>query len=494
MNKADQENYKDNAEEGVLTTPDGHTLPRVLDPVVTMTLVQRYVETERSRNRKALLWISGIFLLTVFLVLSIFISISIFVLKNLGQATDIVNGVQAQTAVYTAEMDGILNKISGLSEGNEEIKGLVEKVETVQSKKDLVLRNNLERFGKWISANDKEDEQAILSMKAQLKEISDKTAEMRKELERERTKYRALVESAASPDTDKMTVSSTGMAETVAEKQETPEVSVSAVVSGSSPADVAVTSSSESINTTELSNVAAAAVSPTEDDIAPTEREPGVSSVNNGDGSSVVMLPNGEKYEGGIQDGLFHGWGVYSYANGDKYEGDFERGVKNGKGTFVHDNGDKYTGDFENDMMTGRGIVEFKNGDKYEGEVLNGLMGGKGTIWYSNGNKYIGDFSNGLKQGNGQFSFENGDVYKGGFENDLRNGKGTYIFSDGSKYVGEFKDGKRHGKGSYVYGDGAEYRGDFVDGKKDGEGLYIYPNGKQVKGLWKLDKFSKSIE
>ena len=36
------------AEEGVLTTPEGHALPRVLDPKVTMDLVQRYVETERA--------------------------------------------------------------------------------------------------------------------------------------------------------------------------------------------------------------------------------------------------------------------------------------------------------------------------------------------------------------------------------------------------------------------------------------------------------------
>lgn len=474
MTQAHHEHDNSYADEGVLTTPEGHALPRVLDPVVSMALVQRYVETERNRNRRALLWISGIFLLTVFLVLTMFVSVSIFVLRNVGKATDIAHGVQAQTAVYAAEVDGILNKMGKVTEGNEQIKVLVESAESERSKKDRILRTNLERFSKWISSTSKDEEMAIMNLQAQLKDIRDKAIATENELKATKEKYEKLLASLDMP-------------------------SAALPANAEIPLANEINAESTERSTSENENNISIDTGEFDDNIADTvtenarsDADSSTSSGKKDDASSLLMFPNGEKYEGEFRNGLCHGWGVYYYANGDKYEGEFDNGLKHGRGTFTHKNGDKYIGEFVNDMMTGKGTLEFRNGDKYVGDIGDGMMNGKGTLWYKNGNKYIGDFKNGMKHGNGQFSFQNGDVYKGGFSDDFRNGSGTYSFADGSKYIGEFFNGRRHGKGRYVYGDGAEYIGDFVDGKKDGIGVYVYPNGKRIKGLWQADKFVRA--
>jgi hypothetical protein len=56
-------------------------------------------------------------------------------------------------------------------------------------------------------------------------------------------------------------------------------------------------------------------------------------------GSSSIVLPDGERYDGGYADGEFNGYGKYSYKNGDFYEGMFEKGLFHGSGKFSFANG-----------------------------------------------------------------------------------------------------------------------------------------------------------
>lgn len=41
---------------------------------------------------------------------------------------------------------------------------------------------------------------------------------------------------------------------------------------------------------------------------------------------------NGDEYNGELQNGKRHGYGVYYYANGDRYEGEWVNGTKSGRG------------------------------------------------------------------------------------------------------------------------------------------------------------------
>ena len=44
------------------------------------------------------------------------------------------------------------------------------------------------------------------------------------------------------------------------------------------------------------------------------------------------FYPNGNKYEGELQDGLRDGLGTMTYTNGDIYEGKWHNNMKNGYG------------------------------------------------------------------------------------------------------------------------------------------------------------------
>jgi hypothetical protein len=58
----------------------------------------------------------------------------------------------------------------------------------------------------------------------------------------------------------------------------------------------------------------------------------------------VINFSNGDRYEGGFQNGKFHGWGTYSHFadnqfRGDKYIGEFRNGQRQGGGRYIFANG-----------------------------------------------------------------------------------------------------------------------------------------------------------
>lgn len=451
--------------------PDGNALPRVLDPVVTMGAVQRYVEQERVRSRRVLVWTSSIFLFVILFVLTLFISVGLFILKSTRRTTDAVGNIRAETALYASEMLVLSNAVDGLHGNTVQIRTELQDRAGTRIRERRQLQSDLKRFSQWVASQKRDEQNAVSALEAKFEGLTESVTARREELallrEQNATLLSALAGGGLNAD-EQQAGQPTPEPETIRE--------VTALAESERPPP----------SPTEASRPVAKEPAPVPTE--PLEPPPGHSEI------SVVTFPSGDRYEGEFHDGLFHGWGVYYCRNGDRYEGEFRTDMKAGRGTFTYANGDKYVGEFRSDMKHGRGSFTYRDGGKYVGDFRDDLPSGKGTMVQANGGKYAGDFKNGMKHGNGAFTYPNGDVYVGEFGEDSRHGRGTYNFMDGAKYVGEFRNDKRHGKGRYIYPGGEEYIGEFKDGKKHGYGVCKYPNGQQIKGLWKNDKFVRVVE
>ncbi|MEB3216323.1 MAG: protein kinase [Nostocales cyanobacterium 94392] len=113
----------------------------------------------------------------------------------------------------------------------------------------------------------------------------------------------------------------------------------------------------------------------------------------------TVVLPDHQtgglaRYDGELENKLFHGCGTYQYANGDRYVGQFNDGNFHGVGKLIRTNGIQYQGEFKNNKFHGQGIYTYQNGDRYIGEFNNGKFYGTGKLICHNGNQYQGQFKN----------------------------------------------------------------------------------------------------
>ncbi|MBR6070148.1 MAG: hypothetical protein IKP78_06125 [Ruminococcus sp.] len=151
------------------------------------------------------------------------------------------------------------------------------------------------------------------------------------------------------------------------------------------------------------------------------------------DSMRTLKFDNGV-YEGELGfTGKMHGKGVFSYTNGDRYEGGYNEGLKHGKGVFTWADGMCYDGEYENDMRSGKGIFRYTNGDVYEGEWKDNVKNGQGIFYYKNGDRYEGGYSNSLKEGHGVYYYQNGNVFEGEWQGDKRHGEGILTCFDGRK-------------------------------------------------------------
>lgn len=94
---------------------------------------------------------------------------------------------------------------------------------------------------------------------------------------------------------------------------------------------------------------------------------------------------------------------------------------KNGKGVMVLSNGDKYEGDFSDGKMNGKGMYYFKDGSVYSGQYKANRRQGYGTFKWSNGDIYMGNYDDDYRHGIGTYYYTDGRTQHGRWE------KGSFV-------------------------------------------------------------------
>ena len=78
-------------------------------------------------------------------------------------------------------------------------------------------------------------------------------------------------------------------------------------------------------------------------------------------------------YEGGWEEGLFHGKGKHVSPSGHIYEGEHHKGKRQGHGIFTWPDGSRYEGGFKNGKRHGRGVYFHPEGaGQVEADYENG--------------------------------------------------------------------------------------------------------------------------
>ncbi|MBN1557396.1 MAG: hypothetical protein JW951_04550, partial [Lentisphaerae bacterium] len=152
------ENETDDAtppiEEGELTPPGGETLPQLLKTEAAVHELQRYVETERRRNRKILVWTSTISIFIVLLVLVLFVSVGIFVMRHTRRTAAMVGNIETQTAAYVSQVTGVTTRLGSIEAGQTAIETGLQFSAAERVRENRLFRSNLERFSRWVAMRD----------------------------------------------------------------------------------------------------------------------------------------------------------------------------------------------------------------------------------------------------------------------------------------------------------------------------------------------------
>jgi ribosomal protein L37E len=91
------------------------------------------------------------------------------------------------------------------------------------------------------------------------------------------------------------------------------------------------------------------------------------------DNDEIYMPWSGGTYNGGLLDGIPHGYGIWHGSDGRKYYGDFVHGEMTGYGTMVFPGGETYVGDFNNGVGHGHGVMTHPDGRSVRGTWVNGV-------------------------------------------------------------------------------------------------------------------------
>jgi len=400
--------------ESTFTRPDGRTLPMALDSDMTMEVVQRYVDAERRRSRKVLLWSSTIFLFVLLAVLVVFVSVGLVVLRNSRKTKNVVDHVEQRTAAVATQVAGVAGEIGGLKKSQDSIREVVEDQDVRRARDNQVFRLNLERFGHWVSTHYGESVGSIPVMETRLAGMEAELTRRERELAEIRRKYAELEAAVAKVEARPVPVNTRS----------------NLVEDALPPIGDAV----------ETGPVRPPALPPE----VHVEMDPLARAAEGKKPVTELELPNGDRYEGETRDGKMEGWGIYTFVNGDRYEGQFLDNRISGKGTMSYQNGNRYSGDFKSGMKHGNGVFTFANGDVYRGEFRDNQREGRGTYVFADGAKYFGEFHSGR-----------------------RHGKGKYVYAGGAEYVGEFRNGRKHGYGVCIYPNGVRVKGIWKDDRLD---------------------------
>ena len=108
-------------------------------------------------------------------------------------------------------------------------------------------------------------------------------------------------------------------------------------------------------------------------------------------GKGTYIMVNGTKYDGEFKDG-YPTYGTETFPDGARYRGTYENGIFHGKGSITYPDRGRYIGEFKNGRPNGYGTYHMSDGRKFEGDFLNGKWHGKGTMTLKNGNRGVGDW------------------------------------------------------------------------------------------------------
>jgi hypothetical protein len=108
-------------------------------------------------------------------------------------------------------------------------------------------------------------------------------------------------------------------------------------------------------------------------------------TVTNGNG--FVELPGHDTYAGGVAEGAFDGFGVYTFREGAtlKYEGEFDEGAMSGAGIYSWREGARFAGTRDDGGRSGPGVHYLADGRRYEGGWSGDKRNGAGVEWAADG-------------------------------------------------------------------------------------------------------------
>ena len=199
----------------------------------------------------------------------------------------------------------------------------------------------------------------------------------------------------------------------------------------------------------------------------------------------VLVLPDGGRYVGRLQQGLMHGRGSITWDD-SQYDGEFVRGRMQGQGTLRRDDGTVYKGHFVGGQMDGHGRFEFNGGYVYEGQFSKDKPAGQGRLTDPSGTTIEGRFAGYQASSPGTITWRQGARYEGAFQDQMPHGPGTLTLADKSVLTGTFQFGELGSPGTIRYPDGAVYTGGVRDNRAHGEGVLRLANGNTHLGTFAL--------
>jgi len=207
-------------------------------------------------------------------------------------------------------------------------------------------------------------------------------------------------------------------------------------------------------------------------------------------GVGMLLLKDGNRYEGELKGGLMHGQGKKIYPDGRTFEGEFNEGQTwNGTGVYTHQSGDIYEGELRAGKMHGKGKLTCLDGRTQEGEFREGMFySGFGSIRNKDGSVYVGFHEKGARWGQGKLTYADGLSVEGEFRRGhIYNVTGKFRTTDGSLYEGTLSRAHRHGQGKLILKDGTIYEGRWELGMFV-EGAVTLTDGQVRQGVWKDKK------
>lgn len=195
-------------------------------------------------------------------------------------------------------------------------------------------------------------------------------------------------------------------------------------------------------------------------------------------GQGTMTYVDGATYTGGWVNGKREGLGKLTSPRGDTTEGEWIAGQPV-RATVVYPRSDnpeapaRYVGSLQDMMFSGMGLMTFAGGSTYEGMWQHGKRHGRGK-YISQSEQYEGEWEANVRHGQGQLTRKTNEPgamvkYVGLFRHNVPSGRGVLEWANGARYDGEVVDGRPHGYGEMRRPDGGIMRGTFDKSRPIGE-------------------------